>query len=294
MKLCVIISTAFIQHTTVIIISVITYEFMILLVLTIFIAYMSFARPLYVQNDVSDIVNMADFNLLHTGASNTPLVIGVGGGSEYFEVLFMYFIFIPNYALYCMLGGSGKSTLAAAIREKLGYDNITYIPHDNYYKDLSHMSSEERDEVNFDHPDALETSLLVEHIKQLKLMNSVSIPSYDFATHTRVPALQEIFPRKIILVEGILLFADVRLVQEMDIKIFVDTDSDIRFIRRLKRDMTERNRTAESVIDQYIKTVRPMHIEFVEPSKRYADIIVPSGLNAVVLDLIVGRLRTIL
>ncbi len=189
--------------------------------------------------------------------------------------------------------GSGKTTLAKAIYEAIGEEFITYIAHDNYYKDLTHLTMKERDERNFDHPDALDTSLLVEHIKSLKNGDNVSIPSYDFATHTR-RAQWEILPtRPVVLIEGILIFADPALFSLMDMKIFVDTDHDIRLIRRIERDTTERGRTVEGVIEQYMNTVRPMHIEFVEPSKRNADIIVPVGLNNVAVDLVVSRLKSL-
>jgi uridine kinase len=186
----------------------------------------------------------------------------------------------------------GKTTLAKAILDALGSENITYIPHDNYYKDLSHLTSEERDHRNFDHPDALDTSLLVQHLHDLKLNKRVCIPLYDFKTHTRLPGLESLAPRRVILVEGVLIFADRALAEEMDIKIFVDTDADIRFIRRMQRDRQERQRSVESVIEQYMSTVRPMHDLFVEPSKRLADIIIPSGYNAVALDLVAHRLRS--
>jgi uridine kinase len=189
--------------------------------------------------------------------------------------------------------GSGKTTLAQAIYEAIGDEHITYIAHDNYYKDLTHLSMKERDERNFDHPDALDTALLVEHIKSLKRGENVSIPSYDFATHTRRKNWELLPTRPIVLVEGILIFADTALFNLMDMKIFVDTDDDIRLIRRIERDTTERGRTISGVIEQYMATVRPMHIEFVEPSKRNADIIVPVGLNNVAVDLVVSRLKTV-
>ena len=174
----------------------------------------------------------------------------------------------------------------------LGAENITYIPHDNYYKDLSHMTTEERDRHNFDHPNALDTNLLVEHLHLLKQNQPVSIPKYDFKSHTRMSGLEDILPKRVILIEGVLIFTETDLVNQMDIKIFVDTDSDIRFIRRMQRDINERERTPESVIYQYLTTVRPMHQLFVEPSKRYADIIIPSGYNAVALELVAHRLRS--
>jgi uridine kinase len=169
---------------------------------------------------------------------------------------------------------------------------MTVIPHDNYYKDLSHLTPEERDERNFDHPDALDTPLLVEHVKMLKQRTPVKIPEYDFATHTRKHGLIDIIPAQIILIEGILILSDPELCGLMDIKIFVDTPDDIRLIRRISRDISERQRTFDSVVHQYLKTVRPMHIAYVEPSRRNADIIVPAEtVNPVALDVIVRRLQ---
>ncbi len=191
--------------------------------------------------------------------------------------------------------GSGKTTIARTIYEQLGPDKVAYIPHDAYYYDLSHLPLEERAKRNFDHPDSLETSLLIEHLKQLREGLPVEIPVYDFATHTRRPETRRVEPRPIILVEGILVFVEPELRDLMDIKIYVDTDPDIRFIRRLVRDINERGRTMESVIRQYLETVRVMHLEFVEPSKRYADIIIPEGgFNTVALDMVLARLRSMI
>lgn len=191
--------------------------------------------------------------------------------------------------------GSGKTTIARAIVERLGPENVAYIPHDAYYHDLSHLPPEERAKQNFDHPDALDTALLIEHLKQLRAGKAVEIPVYDFATHTRRPETRRVEPRPIIVVEGILVFVEPELRELMDIKIYVDTDADIRFIRRLTRDIQERGRTMESVIRQYLETVRLMHLEFVEPSKRYADIIIPEGgFNTVALDMVLARLRAML
>ncbi len=191
--------------------------------------------------------------------------------------------------------GSGKTTIAQAIYEQLGPENVAYIPHDAYYHDLSHLPPEERAKRNFDHPDSLDTALLIEHLEKLKRGEAVDIPVYDFATHTRRPETRHIEPKPIIVVEGILVFVEPKLRDLMDIKIFVDTDADIRFIRRLTRDIRERGRTMESVIQQYLETVRVMHLEFVEPSKRYADIIIPEGgFNTVALDMVISRLRAML
>lgn len=154
------------------------------------------------------------------------------------------------------------------------------------------MTHEERDRHNFDHPNALDTDLLVQHLDLLKKNEPVNIPKYDFKTHTRMSGLENITPKRVILVEGVLIFAEKLLVEQMDIKIFVDTESDLRFIRRMQRDIRERERTPDSVIYQYLTTVRPMHELFVEPSKRHADIIIPSGYNAVALELVAHRLRS--
>lgn len=191
--------------------------------------------------------------------------------------------------------GSGKTTLADLILNRVGRDLIGYLPHDAYYRDQKNLSLEERAKVNYDHPDSLETELLVEHVEQLKAGHAIEMPVYDFTTHSRKAATICVAPHPVILVEGILIFVEKDLRALFDMKIYVDTDADIRFIRRMKRDIEERGRTVQSVIDQYVKTVRPMHLEFVEASKRYADIIVPEGgLNTVALDMVIARLRSLL
>ena len=188
--------------------------------------------------------------------------------------------------------GSGKTTVSQAILDRVGRDRIAYLQHDSYYRDRSHVLPEERAKANFDHPDALESELLAQHLASLKAGEPVEVPVYDFTTHTRETRTVSVAPRKVILVEGILIFAERALRELMDIKVFVDTDVDIRFIRRLQRDITERGRTVESVIRQYTETVRPMHLEFVEPSKRYADVIIPEGgFNLTAIDMIVARVR---
>lgn len=188
--------------------------------------------------------------------------------------------------------GSGKTTLARLIMERIGPEHIAFLPHDAYYKDFSHLPMEERVRVNYDHPDALETDLLIRHIEMLKQGQSIERPVYDFATHSRKKETVRVEPRPIILVEGILVLAEPRLRALMDLKLYVDTDPDIRFIRRLLRDIRERGRTMDMVVEQYLNTVRPMHLEFVEPSKRYADLIIPEGgLNAVALEVILSRIR---
>jgi len=202
----------------------------------------------------------------------TPVVIGIAGGT-----------------------GSGKTTVANVIVERIGADHIAYLPHDAYYKDLSALPDNQRAQINFDHPDSLDTELFYKHIKHLKNKQSIDMPVYDFKTHSRTDQIRHILPQPVILVEGILIFIEAELRKLFDIKIFVDTDPDIRFIRRLQRDITERGRTTESVIQQYLNTVRPMHLEFVEPSKRYADVIIPEGgLNTVAMDMVVARLDELL
>jgi uridine kinase len=191
--------------------------------------------------------------------------------------------------------GSGKTTVAQVILQRVGPDRISFLQHDAYYKDLSGLPPVQRAEVNFDHPNSLDSELLIRHIKQLKNSQPVEVPIYDFATHSRTERTYSVQARGVILVEGILLFAEPALRDLFDVKLFVDTDSDIRFIRRLQRDIAERGRTTDSVIHQYITTVRPMHLEFVEPSKRYADVIIPEGgFNAAALDMVVARIETLL
>jgi uridine kinase len=201
-----------------------------------------------------------------------PLVIGIAGGS-----------------------GSGKTTVAQTILQRVGPDRISFLQHDAYYKDLSGLPPAQRIQVNFDHPNSLETGLLTQHILQLKNGFAVDVPIYDFSTHSRTERTYTVQPRGVILVEGILIFAEAALRDLFNVKIFVDTDSDIRFIRRLERDISERGRTTENVIKQYLSTVRPMHLEFVEPSKRYADVIIPEGgFNAAALDMVVARIESML
>ncbi len=200
------------------------------------------------------------------------LVIGIAGGS-----------------------GSGKTTVAQEILNRVGPDRIAFIQHDSYYKDLSGLPPVQRAEVNFDHPNSLETELLTKHIKTLRDGKPVEVPIYDFSNHSRTSKTFTVAPHGVIVVEGILIFAEAALRKLFDVKIFVDTDSDIRFIRRLQRDIAERGRTTESVIKQYMATVRPMHLEFVEPSKRYADVIIPEGgFNTAALDMVVARIEALL
>ncbi len=188
--------------------------------------------------------------------------------------------------------GSGKTTVVEELLRGLRPQPVSVIHHDSYYRDLAHLPFEERVDVNFDHPDALETSLLVEHLLELRRGNPVEVPVYDFATHTRTDRVEEIKSTGVVIVDGILVLAEARLRDLLDIKVFVDTEADIRFIRRLRRDMRERGRSLESVVDQYMGTVRPMHLAFVEGSRAHADIIIPEGgKNRVAIDLLVSRLR---
>jgi len=203
---------------------------------------------------------------------NTPLVIGIAGGS-----------------------GSGKTTVAQEILQRVGPDRIAFLQHDAYYKDLSGLPPVQRAAVNFDHPNSLDTELMTRHIEQLKRSEAAEVPIYDFATHTRTKETFTVQPRAVILIEGILIFVEPALREICDVKIFVDTDSDLRFIRRLQRDIAERGRTEDMVVKQYLATVRPMHLEFVEPSKRYADVIIPEGgMNVAALDMVVARVEALL
>lgn len=184
--------------------------------------------------------------------------------------------------------------MAQAIYDRVGKDRIEWISHDSYYRAFDALTAEERHKINFDHPDSLETELLVRHIDVLCKGSSVEIPLYDFTAHARRPETQKVEPRKVIIVEGILVLAEADLRKRIDIKLFVDTPADIRFMRRLVRDIRSRGRSLESVIEQYITTVRPMHEEFVEPSKRYADLIIPEGgENQVALDAIISRVESL-
>ncbi len=191
--------------------------------------------------------------------------------------------------------GSGKTLVAQTIFQELGSEKVVIVEQDSYYKDLSHLPPEDRQKQNFDHPDAIDTDLLIEQVEDLLAGKQIEQPIYDFTTHTRRPETRRIGPHKIVVLEGILILDNPRLRELMDIKIYVDTDADIRFIRRLKRDIHERGRTMESVIRQYEDSVRPMHMQFVEPSKRYADIIIPEGgYNRVAIDLLKTKIQSLL
>ena len=199
---------------------------------------------------------------------HSPLIIAVVGGT-----------------------GSGKTTVAHALLDALGVDAIL-LDQDAYYHDLSHLTLDERREVNFDHPDSIDTDLLIGHLERLAAGEPIEKPTYDFGAHTRAARRIMVEPRDVVIVEGILLFADARLRRLFDIKVFVDVADDVRFIRRLQRDLDERGRTVDGVIAQYLATVRPMHLEFVEPSKRYADVIIPEGgYNDIAIDMVASRIR---
>ena len=202
----------------------------------------------------------------------TPLVIAIAGGT-----------------------GSGKTTVANVIINRVGAQHIAYLPHDAYYKDLKDLPEAQRAQINFDHPNSLDTGMLIEHVGNMKAGLMIEHPVYDFKTHSRTDQTVRLEPQPIVIVEGILIFVEPALRELFDVKIFVDTPPDIRFIRRLARDINERGRTVESVIQQYQETVRPMHLEFVEPSKRYADVIIPEGgFNTVALDMVVARIEALL
>lgn len=205
-------------------------------------------------------------------AQNRPIVFGVAGGTA-----------------------SGKTTVAQSILNAVGASQVAYLEHDAYYKDMSHLPLAERAQLNYDHPESLETDLMVQHVERLLQGESVQVPIYDFTQHRRTSQTKQVKASPIILVEGILIFTHPRLRELMDIKVYVDTDPDVRFIRRMTRDMEERGRSLDSIVKQYLDTVRPMHLEFVEPSKRYADVIIPrGGLNRVALDMVVSRLMELL
>ena len=201
-----------------------------------------------------------------------PVIIGIAGGT-----------------------GSGKTTVARAIYDRVGPDRIEWISHDSYYRNFEGLNPEEKHHINFDHPDSLETELLARHLDVLAKGSAVEVPIYDFTTHSRKNETQRVEPRRVVIVEGILVLAEPELRKRIDIKLFVDTPPDIRFMRRLVRDIKLRGRSMESVIEQYTTTVRPMHEEFVEPSKRYADLIIPEGgENQVAIDAIIARVERLL
>jgi uridine kinase len=201
-------------------------------------------------------------------ASNSPLFVGIAGGT-----------------------GSGKSTIASKIASGLPQGSVVTLDHDAYYRDHTDMPFEDREGLNYDHPDSLDNDLLIEHIDTLRAGRPANIPIYDFVTHSRRAQERLVYPAPVVIVEGILVFVDERVRERLDVKIFVDTDADIRVIRRIRRDMQDRGRSFKQVRDQYYATVRPMHLQFVEPSKRWADLIIPEGgNNHVALDLVLGKL----
>jgi uridine kinase len=201
-----------------------------------------------------------------------PLVIGIAGGT-----------------------GSGKTTVTNAILDRLDKSGVNVIQHDSYYRDLSAHGGLTPDKVNFDHPDSLETPLLIKHVRALKEGRTIDQPIYNFTTHRRMESTLRIDPREIIIIDGILIFVDKELRELMDIRIFVDTDADERLIRRIRRDILERGRSIESVMNQYTQTVKPMHLEFVEPSKHWADVIIPRGAeNTVAIDMVVSKIAMML
>lgn len=202
-------------------------------------------------------------------SNQRPITIGVAGGS-----------------------GAGKTTVAQVILDRLDAARIAYVPHDAYYRDLSALPHDQRALINFDHPDSLDTDLFVEQVRQLQRGQPIDVPIYDFTTDSRTGETRRVSPQPIILVEGILIFTEARMRELFDVRLYIDTDPDIRFARRLQRDIQERGRSVESVINQWLQTVRPMHLEFVEPSKRYAHVIIPEGgQNEVALDMVVARLQ---
>jgi uridine kinase len=191
--------------------------------------------------------------------------------------------------------GSGKTTITNRLIEVLSEESVLLLQQDHYYKDLPNLPVEERAKQNFDHPESVDSALLISHIRALCDGHAIERPVYDFTQHRRIPATVHLEPRPALIVEGILIFENRELRSLLDIKIFVDTEADLRFIRRLRRDIQERGRTVDSVVKQYLATVRPMHQEFVEPSKRYADVIIPEGgHNEVGIDLVIQKIRSLL
>ena len=217
---------------------------------------------------VSRSLRSMDQTLHEDWPAHARLVIGLAGGT-----------------------GSGKTTVAEAIVRALDGERVAFLEHDAYYRDLRPLPFEERAGQNFDHPDAFETDLMVDHLRQLRAGRAVQKPIYDYSTHLRTEQSTRVEPASVIVVEGILVLAEPVLRDLMDLKIFVDTDSDLRFVRRMARDIKERGRTPESVIDQYLATVRPMHLQFVEPSKRHADMIIPEGYNPGAVATVISMIR---
>jgi uridine kinase len=207
----------------------------------------------------------------HHWPTTSPLIIGLGGGS-----------------------GSGKTTIARSIVEAIGPDDVTLIQHDAYYHEQTDLPMEERVKVNYDHPDSFETSLLVAHLQELRAGRAIERPIYDFTVYNRLASTVRVEPKHAVIVEGILVLYEPELRELMDLKIYVDTDPDLRILRRLERDLKERGRSFDSVHDQYLDTVRPMHLQFVEPSKRYADIVIPEGYNTGAVGTVISMIREVL
>jgi uridine kinase len=205
-----------------------------------------------------------------TDGERRPVIIGVAGGS-----------------------GSGKTTITQAVVDRVGSDRVVLIQHDAYYRDNPHLSFEERSAINYDHPDSLETELLIEHLRAIRAGSAIRRPVYDFARHVRTEETVVVEPEPVVIVEGILVLVEPELREIMDLRIYIDTDADLRVLRRLQRDLIERGRSVDSVITQYLGSVRPMHLQFVEPSKRYADIIVPEGYNENAVGSVTAMIRDV-
>jgi uridine kinase len=205
--------------------------------------------------DLADMI--ASYRFGPQAGEDRPLLVGIAGGS-----------------------GSGKTTIARSVVDIVGRNRVIYLQQDAYYRDQTDLDHDQRAKINYDHPDSIEMELMIEHLDDLRDGRAIERPVYDFETHTRTESTYTLEPQRVVIVEGILLFVDAELRQRFDVRVFIDTAPDIRLMRRLRRDILERGRTVESVIDQYTKTVRPMHYQFVEPSKRHADIIIPEGINA--------------
>ena len=216
--------------------------------------------------DISEIIAKHQFGPLE--GDERPIFVAIAGGS-----------------------GSGKTTIARSVVDLVGRDKVIYLQQDAYYRDQSDLAFEERLKINYDHPDALELDLLTTHLDALRDGHSIDRPVYDFETHTRTNKIYTLMPQPAVIVEGILLLADPELRQRFDVRVYIDTEADIRLMRRLQRDILERGRSLESVLDQYQKTVRPMHYQFVEPSKRYADIIIPEGINTGAIGTVSSMIR---
>lgn len=219
-----------------------------------------------VTMDISDIIANHQFG--PAAGDSRPLFIGIAGGS-----------------------GSGKTTIARSVVDIVGRDKVIYLQQDAYYRNQNHLDQDERARINYDHPDSLELELLVEHLDALRDNKAIERPIYDFETHTRTAETYRLEPQPIVIVEGILLFADAQLRERFDVRVFIDTEPDVRLMRRIRRDIVERGRSVESVLEQYEATVRPMHHQFVEPSKRYADIIIPEGANTGAIGTVSAMIR---